>query len=261
MKIKKNFITNSFGEKLETHIKSDGKKKKYPAVIFVSGFGQDLHEDSNSFDEIARKLVKIGFLTVQFSFAGKGKSQGDYSETSVSKQAYEIEDIVANVKELKNVDSKLIGILAQSMGVPATIQALPLSIQALVFICGTAQPYKSLTKVFQGRGIKINFSGITRLPRSDGSYTIVKAGFWKDLKKLNLAKKLAKYSYPLLAIHGSLDTKVTEDEVRKTINLYQGEKRLKIFAKGDHGILKVDREVRDEFLQEIVNWMKKTLLR
>lgn len=254
MKINKIKIKNRFGEKLETHIKCDGKKKKYPTVIFVSGFGQDLHEDSNSFDEIAAELVKNGLLTVQFSFAGRGKSEGDYSNTSVSRQAIEIKDIVANIKKMKNVNGDKIGIISQSMGVPATIQALPLPTKSLIFVCGVANPYKSLIKVFQGRGIKINFSGVTHLPRSDGTYTTVRAHFWSDLKRLNLANKLSQFSYPLLAIHGSLDTKVTENEIRETIKSYKGKKKLKIFKKGDHGILKVPKKVREEFLKEIVDW-------
>ncbi len=261
MRIKRTYIKNRFGEKLETHIKWDGKKNICPTVLFISGFGQDLHEDSNSFDEIAEKLVEVGFLTIQFSFAGRGKSQGDYSETSVSKQAKEITDVLADLNKLKRVDSQKIGAIAQSMGVPAVIQALPLTVQSLVFICGVAEPYRSLSKVFQERGVAINFTGITSLPRSDGSFTTVKAHFWSDLKRLDLANKLSKYYHPILAIHGSLDTKVTEKEVRRMIKPHTGKNKLIIFEKGDHGILDVPREVREKFLDQIANWFKSILIK
>lgn len=90
---KKIFIKNRFGEKLEA-LKEYSERPvrgwsapacrqgrsggKYPAVLMVPGLAMDLHEWAGSFDEIAEKLVKAGFLVLRFSFAGCGKSEGDF---------------------------------------------------------------------------------------------------------------------------------------------------------------------------------------
>jgi uncharacterized protein len=84
------FITNRFGEKLETIIRKPDGNGKFPAVIFVAGFGADLHEYNNSHDEIAERLVNSGFLTIQFSFAGRGKSEGSYEEMTIDRQAKQV---------------------------------------------------------------------------------------------------------------------------------------------------------------------------
>ncbi|MBI3576976.1 hypothetical protein HY086_02990 [Candidatus Gottesmanbacteria bacterium] len=61
------WITNRFGEKMEALLRKPDGKGPFPAVVFVSGFGMDLHEYKNSNDEISKLLVDAGFLTVQFN--------------------------------------------------------------------------------------------------------------------------------------------------------------------------------------------------
>ena len=71
------WITNRFGEKLEAILRKPDGNGPFPAVVFVSGFGMNLHEYINSNDEISKRLVQKGILTIQFSFSGCGKSDPD----------------------------------------------------------------------------------------------------------------------------------------------------------------------------------------
>jgi len=259
MKIQRNFVKNQFGEKLETVIKYDGKKSKYPAILFVSGFGQDYHEYANSFDEIAETLVKKGFLTIQFSFAGCGKSDGDYREMTLRRQAAQIKDVLKFVKKNPKVDSEKIGLVAQSFGVPTTILTLPIPVKSMIFVSGAVKPYESIREVFIERD-SFNPAGISTLPRSDGKFTSIGPEFWQDLKQYKSFPSLLKaHSNSLLIIHGAQDTKVSTKNVKKLFAAAKGSKKLKIFKGGDHGIDEVPKAVRQEFLQDIVNWFKKTL--
>lgn len=258
MKTQKTFVENRFGEKLETVIKYDDKKKKYPAVLFVSGFGQDYHEYANTFDEIVKNLVKEGFLTIQFSFAGVGNSEGNYKETTLERQAAQIKDILEFVKKNPKVELKRIGIAAQSFGVPALILALPLPVKSLVFISGAVNPYESIKEVFIERKA-FNPAGVSTLPRSDGKFTSVGPEFWKDLKRYkNLPSLLKSHIGSLLVLHGTEDTYVPVDKVKRFYQAISGEKTLKIYEDGEHGIEK-PKEKRREFLQDIVSWFRKTL--
>ena len=99
--------------------KSD-KKGKFPAILLVPGFGMDLHEYNGSFDEIAKVLVNEGFLTLQFSFAGCGKSEGDFVEMTFRRQAAQVRDMFEYLVKREDVDKKRIGVIAQSCGVPST---------------------------------------------------------------------------------------------------------------------------------------------
>lgn len=258
MKTQKKFIKNRFGERLEAEIKYDGKKEKYPAILFISGFGQDLHEYANSFDEIAEKLVKEGFLTIQFSFAGCGKSEGNYQETTLQRQALQIKDVFEFIKKNPKVETNRVGILAQSFGVPSLIVALPLEAQSLIFVSGVVSPYRSIKEIFVERK-SFNPRGVSALPRSNGAFTSVGPEFWQDLKKhKDFASLVKTYRRPILILHGLADTYVSANQVKKFYQAIPVKKTLKIYKKGGHGI-EFPKEKRQEFLQDIVNWFEKTL--
>ena len=258
MKLQKIFINNRFGESLETAIKYDGKKEKYPTVLFVSGFDEDFHEYANTFDEIAEKLVKKAFLTIQFSFAGLGKSEGDYKKTTLERQTNQIKDIFESIRKNPKVNPRRIGIIAQSFGVPSLILALPLPSKSLVFISGVVNPYEEMKEIFVKRN-SFNPTGTSTLPRSDGKFTAVGPGFWKSLKNINLHSCLKTHQKPLLILHGSADTHVPVDEVKGFYQKFSGKKSLKIYEGGDHGITDVPKAMHQEFLDDIVSWLKKTL--
>lgn len=258
MKTQKTFLKNRFGERLEAEIKCDGKKKKYPAILFISGFGQDLHEYANSFDEIAKELVKEGFLTIQFSFAGCGQSEGNYQKTTLQRQASQIKDIFEFIRKNPKVETERVGILAQSFGVPSLIVALPLEAQSLIFVSGVVNAYRSIKEIFVKRK-SFNPRGVSALPRSNGALTSVGPEFWQDLKKhKDLSSLVETYRGPILILHGSADNYVSANQVKKFYQAISVKKTLKIYKKGDHGI-EFPKEKRQEFLQDIVNWFEKTL--
>lgn len=260
MKVKKIFIESRFNEKLETHIKWSGDEGSHKTVVFVSGFGMDLHEWANSFDEIAKKLVESGYLTIQFSFSGLGKSEGNYRSTSISKQSQELRDVIRFARKFKQGDPNKVGIIAQSLGASVTVQSLPLQVNSIIFISGSLNPLGSLKRVFhEERGVNINPKGVTRLPRSGGKVTEIGYQFWDDLQKINLTKKLKESQFPIFVIHGSLDTKVLDEEAKEIIESHSGMSKLKIFSKGDHGIEEVSPEVRRQFLEDIIDWFEDTL--
>lgn len=255
----KTFIQNRFGENLETLIKYDGDEEKYPTVLFISGFGQDLHEYVHTFDEISDVLVKNGFLTIQFSFAGCGKSDGNYREMTLTRQAPQIKDVFEEMKNHPKIDQERIGILAQSFGVPSFIASLPLMAKSCVLVSGVVNPYENMRNVFVERK-SFNPKGISSLPRSDGKNTSVGPKFWEDLKTYqNLPSNFKNFHGGVFVIHGTKDIKISVDEAQLLYGASIGKKRIKIFEGGDHGIVDVPPQMRQEFLQEITDWFTKTL--
>lgn len=228
----------------------------FPTVIFVSGLGMTMHEWNNSFDEIAKHLVDAGMLTVQFQFpifdAG-----GRCRELPLGKRAIIVEDVIERVKKRSGVDQKKIGILAQSYGVPTVMSANFSGVASLLFVSGTYLVNKSIICVYEERGVNINFEGDTSLPRSGGENTTVGKEFWQDAAAFDAAERARNIRLPTFLIHGDKDSKITTEDVQMVFAaIANKEKKLKIFKDGDHGITDVPRPMREEFLQDILNWFK-----
>ena len=252
---KKIFIKNRFGEKLEALKEYSKGKGPLPAVLMVPGLAMDLHEWAGSFDEVSQKLVNNGFLVLRFSFAGCGKSDGDFKEMTISRQAAQVQDVFSFLQKEPLVDKKRIGILAQSMGGPSVIQAFPLPIKSLLLLSTVFKPAESLQKVLKERNVKIDPKKVTYVPRSDDSLTPLGPQIWDDFKKINLKTKIQKLvTFPTLIIHGELDTYVTTREVRKYFKYFKAKKELAIYPKGDHGFDDISRNLRNEILEKIVSW-------
>jgi alpha/beta superfamily hydrolase len=105
MKETKISTVNTFHEKLVgIETKPPVKKEKYPAVILVHGFGVT-KEEYGLFDDIAKTLSEEGILVFRFDFSGCGESEGDYSETSLSKLKQDLSKILEFVKSQPDVDT------------------------------------------------------------------------------------------------------------------------------------------------------------
>ncbi|MBL7158858.1 prolyl oligopeptidase family serine peptidase [Candidatus Microgenomates bacterium] len=174
---------------------------------------------------------------------------------TISRQAQQVQDVLNYLQKEPLVDKNRIGILVQSIGGPSVIQALPLKISSLVFLSAVFSPGESLKKVLSERNVKIDTQEITKMPRSDGSVTEFGPQIWEDFKKLNLKGKLEKHAkFPVLILHGALDTKVSTKDAKQFFRFSQGKKELVIYPEGDHGFDEVSSQLRQEVLRKIVSW-------
>ncbi|MEK7165324.1 MAG: alpha/beta hydrolase [Patescibacteria group bacterium] len=258
MKRRNIFITNRFGEELEALTRRPEKKGKFPAVLFVSGLGADLHEDGNSFDEISRLIVKNGYTTVQFSFAGTGKSQGNYAEMTFVRLARQIEDVLSWLMKHKNIDIKKIGIIAQSCGAPSTLLTDLTNIKSVLFLSGAFNTYANLKRKFIEKKA-YNPGGISYYPRTSGKSDPIGSNFWKVLETYDEIKQANELLMPVFLATGDQDSYVYPDNTKRIYEAIPHEKkRLKIYKDGDHGLEKPPH-VHAEFLRDVVEWCKSTL--
>ncbi len=252
------FIANRFGEKLETLIRRPNKSGKFPAILFASGLGADLHEDGNSFDEISRLLVQKGFLTLQFSFAGCGKSEGNYAEMTFERQARQIEDVLTFLIKQNAVDVQRIGLIAQSCGAPSALLTELSGIKSLLFISGAFNTYANLKRKFIEKNA-YNSNGISYYRRSNGKVDPIGSDFWKVLASYNEIKQAKKLTMPVFLATGDRDSYVYPEDAKCIYEaIPHKNKRLKVYPGGDHGLTK-PVQVRAKFLHEVVEWFDKTL--
>jgi dienelactone hydrolase len=253
------FIPNRYGEKLDTVLRIPQKTGTFPAVLFVGGLGADLHEDFNSFDEISMRLVESVFATVQFTFAGLGKSEGKYEDMTFERQAKQIEDMLLWMNKQHHINPHRIGIIAQSCGAPSTLLAKTKDIQSIIFICGAFHAYENLQRMFVKRNA-FNPTGISRYPRSNGSVTILNKGFWDCMISMDEDVLIKEKQMPVFLIGGEHDTYIMKKDIEQAFAQFPNpKKKLKIYEGGNHGMDDVTKKVRNEFLNDICEWIKETV--
>lgn len=239
----------------------------FPAVIFVHGLGMTMHEYNGSFDEIAKRLNQAGILTFQFQF-DIFKPDGKVRELPLDARAEQFVDALDWLLARPEVDTKRVGILAQSYGVPTVLSLKRLNparqgltfVRSLVFVSGAYFPEKSIRRVYEERGVKINLNGDTTLPRSSGEMTTVGKEFWPALSSFDPVAAVRELTQPILMIHGDQDTKVSVGEAQTVFAAIPStKKKLKVFKGGDHGIVDVPRRMREELLEMVTQWFRKTL--
>ncbi len=246
-------LNNKKGEYLHGDITfPERSQEKNPAVLLVHGFGVERTE-GGMFTDIALKLSSAGFLVFKFDFSGCGDSEGDYSETSLSKLVSDLGIMLDFVRKHPKVDKNKIGILAQSFGTSVTV-ALEPNVNAIILMGSIAHPHELMKELFKE---DFNPNGISSRKRSGGNITRVKPIFWQDLEQYDLLASMKKISCPILFIHGEKDDKVPISEMWSFYYAKKGGKETDI-EKGAGHDLKPKR--RGVYLL-IENWFNRYLKR
>lgn len=238
-------------------------KGPFPAVVFVSGFGMDLHEANNTFDEISKRLVAQKILTVQFNFSGvKARSRIIY-ELPLGERARELNAALTFTRNQSFVDPKRIGILAQSFGVPTVLQAILPRIASLVCVSGVYM-LRGLFKegLQRDRSLKEmrELGGKTEFYDYDGKVVMVDREFWQSIDAFDPLGRVGRLTMPVMMIQGDQDSYTPVDEVKLMYaSIASRNKKLKIFKGGDHGIVDVPRPMREELLDLVTDWFKNSL--
>lgn len=251
MKETKVSILNEFNEKLVgVETASSIEKEKYPTVILVHGFGVT-KEESGMFDDLAKNLSAAGFLVYRFDFSGCGESEGDYSETSLSKLKSDLSKILEFIKSQPKVDTSKIGILGQSFGTATTITLEP-KVKCLIMMGSTSHPKETLIKLFSDG---YNPNGISTRVKFNGTITKVKPQFWKDFENHNLLESVKNIHCPILFIHGEKDDKAPLSEMEAYFKNANEPKEKIIIEGADHSLT----PHRDKMYKIVVSWFKKYL--
>lgn len=248
-------IPLSSGKQVQGLLRKPNGDGMFSVVVIVSGFGMDLHEYKNSNDEVSRKLVDVGFATLQFNFSVVGTDR----ELSLPDRAAELQNVWEWVKHRRDIDTGRMDVHGTSFGVPTIMWANITDVKSFIFVSGVYY-LTCFKKQFEGRGATIYYDRDTDLPRSSGRKTVVGPEFWPAVDLFNPVVLAKKIKIPTFMIHGDQDTKIDTKDVEQVFDAVASKKKkLKIFKGGDHGITDVSRRMREEFLADIVRWFKETL--
>ncbi len=231
----------------------DSGLPKYPTLVLVHGFGVT-KEEYGLFDGFSRILSDNGFLVYRFDFSGRGESEGDYSETSITRLGEELKDILDWVRRRPLVDESNLGILSQSFGTSVTASIIP-SAKAMVFTGSISDPVYYFEHL--SRWDILDKEGISKKVKSTtGEVILIKPQFWSELKKHDLLKNISRLGCPILFIHGSADDHVPVSQMEAFYDAAKEPKQKRIIEGADHGL----NPHRDEAGRLVLDWFKKYLV-
>jgi len=244
------FASNNYNERLVGYKALPSKESSdKKIVILVHGFAIT-KSGVGMFDQTTVKLNDEGYIVYRFDFSGCGESDGDYSETSLTKQAEDLKNIIDFVVGEEQVDISQIGLLGMSFGT-AAILALKPHMKAIVLLGSIAHPKEIISKLFD----TYRPEGISEMKENDGTTTKIKSQFWSDCDSYDLLSNVSRITCPIMFIHGTKDDTVPISESMQLYENANEPKELKVIKDAGHGY----RRHREEMLQAVVEWFEKYL--
>lgn len=181
---------------------------------------------------IAAGLIQRGFLVLRFDFSGNGQSQGDFADSTYSKQISEMRAAMALVEER---GAQWIALGGHSMGgLIAFLTAVEHGETAAV--CTLASRLAGMDAgsfLSREQRRKLRENGEVSF-RSRGRDLVLTDQFFNDARRFDPSKALADFHRPLLLVHGSEDEIIPVQEATRARELGGQNVELEIIPGADH---------------------------
>ncbi|MFA6533665.1 MAG: hypothetical protein WCT37_00665 [Patescibacteria group bacterium] len=215
-------------------------------VIFSHGFGVK-KDDRGLLSDIAGALENTESRL--FDYNEIDEVNNIITASPLSEQVKILQRVIEGAKQLN--PGVIIDIICHSQGALAAALLAPIGIRKVIFL---APPLKididHTIAMFNGRpGTVINFNGVSRLARRDGSLTLVPPEHWQELRKINpidLYNNLAEKT-ELIIINAK------QDEVLASGSSAALSDKIEVISlDGDHGFKGASREPLLEMLEKFI---------
>lgn len=167
----------------------EGNEKSGKVVIFSHGFG--VKRDSWGMFTDLGDCLKNEFLVVRFDYNKLLPGDNATFVYPYSTQAKILDKVISFVK--KAFGPSEIDIIAHSMGC-LIVGLLPLRSMNKVILLASpvSSPYENMKEYFSQRPeTQFDEKGLSKIKRSDGSWTYIDKDFWPDVQRINPPKMYA----------------------------------------------------------------------
>jgi len=214
-------LRNKYGERIDHALHEGTESNKL--VILAHGLTGD--KDREMMIHLAHSLAQTGWSVLRISYSGCGKSEGKFTDATITKESDDLSSILDQVK-----GTKKIAYVGYSMG--AAVGALTVAkddrINVMVSLAGMVR-----TKLFA----ETEFEGVTPgtgYMWEDESNPLSKQ-FMDDLCQIDtIVPAVKELRLPWLLIHGSEDDVVLPDDSLHLYNNLKGKKQHIIIENTDH---------------------------
>ena len=236
-------IKNASGENLDYTFHAGDKSSQH---IVVLGHGVTGNKDRPFLVELADNLSNAGIPTIRFSFSGNGNSDGEFTQSTISKEIGDLASV------LDVLDNHIICYVGHSMG--GAVGVLSASqdnrIKLLVSLAGMVD-----TKAFAQR----EFGDVT--PDKgfmwDEPTCPLSQAYMDDLTQINTVVDCAsKISVPWLLVHGTEDDVVLIEDSQKIYAQANEPKELLTIEDANHVF---SDDSLSPMVEKVVDWIRDQL--
>ncbi len=222
-----------------------GKTGRLPLVILSHGFGGN-HSDLASYVE---RMAQMGYMAYTFDFCGgsnSSRSDGSTTAMSVLTERSDLEAIIDYFKTRDDVDATHITLAGASQG--GFVSALtaadrPADVQSLVLF------YPALCIVDDAHSRWSSYGSITSSSLWD---TQLGAIYYQDAWNIDVYAEIAKYTGPVLLVHGTADNIVDISYADRAAQAYSNVEYHKIEGAG-HGFGGSNRTTSMNYMVNFMN--------
>lgn len=211
-----------------------------PVGAVVAGHCFTCSRHTGVLRRICRELCMEGFMALRFDFSGNGQSQGQFEQSTWSKQILEMEAAIA-LMQAKG--ATWIGLAGHSLGaaIALLVARRMKTVAALCRVAGRVsgtRPMHFLTPSQQDALTHTGLVGFT----SRGRQLTLNQDFFDDADRHDLTAATRALTIPMLVVHGDQDEiiPVAEAHLAKAAN--PGMVTLSIIAGGDHMLAGPDHQ-------------------
>ncbi|MGQ9561133.1 MAG: alpha/beta hydrolase [Candidatus Oleimicrobiaceae bacterium] len=167
-------------------------------VLMCHGFTGHKVESRRLFVEAARAFADAGLAVLRFDFYGSGDSEGEFADTTVTRDIANLVDAMAYMKQQ---DCPRLAVLGVSLGGATAILTLARH-EAAAFVGWSTVP--DLRKLFDARAPEpVRSDQTLQGYEYDGWY--LKRQFWEDALKYDVLRAFRKLTMPKLLVQGDKD--------------------------------------------------------
>lgn len=215
-------------------------------VILVHGFTGDLRGPDNLFEKLSKKLQRLDYAVIRFSFRGTPPSEGEYIDMTVDEQVEDLDKVIEHAKLLGYTDIALLG---ESMGGSIVAKAYDQSLKAVIFW------YPAFD--FTDTSFKNYLTNESQEKLKEQGYLLeegFKVGkqFIDEIPSVDLYNKVGEIKRPVLFVHGNKDVDVPYQQSEKAFQIANDPKEIRIIKDANHCFRNEQDEVVDltaDFLQ------------
>lgn len=205
--------------------------------------------------EICSELAEKDVLALRFDFSGNGQSEGEFTESTYSKQINEMQ-IAADV--IANKGAKAIGLAGHSMGAVIALlsAAQTRTVKAVCSLAGRLSGLNA-TFFFNKKQLKeLEDTGRVSF-NSRGRSLQLSAKFFSDAKQYDLQQAIKSLKTPLMVVHGDADEIIPVKDAYLSKTLNPEHTKLVVIPGADH-MFSVKMH-RAQTSQLVVKWFKEHL--
>lgn len=242
-------FNNSLGEKLTGTLHVPIKPSSY-AVVLGHCFTCTRH--TAILRHICSELTAEGFMALRFDFSGNGQSEGNFEESTYSKQISEMETAIALLSEK---GAFWIGLGGHSLGavIALVTAAQQPKVQAVCTLAGRLSGLNAMHFLSLNQRIELKNTGKVKFS-SRGRALQLSDDFFADAENYHLPEVVAALRIPLLVVHGDSDEIVPVQEAYRAHEVNSANTKLAVIPQADHMFSRPEH--RQQVSKLVVEWFK-----